>query len=737
MNRSTTHPIRAAIIGTGTIAGEHAAAMDQLRSRISLVSASDIDAGRLELFRRKFKIPHGTTNPEELIRDQSIELIVVATPPSLHEQYVIAGLQNGKFVLCEKPLAHTLGSARNICQVAERFPGRLAVGYQMRHSLAFQRLQWLSKNGIGSLKSARLERHSYIPHLEHGKTGWWGKWEVAGGGVVITQMIHEFDLLISLFGPPISVEASIDTRFTEIESEDTFEASVTFTNGRIAICRGSVNSGTPKGCFEIQGSLGIVGLSGTLTLNNPDQEQSALSKLNRALPHTKVPQQTFVSRLVNHAKRKLHIEAAPYTPHLGFYKALTESISQGGPIPSPPEETSASLDLCMGIYESAITSHRVELPLREDSRVFKGITSELYGTRRRVQSPTKNNWKNSNTALSRMKNKTYRIGLLGLDTSHASTISGLINDPYNPLFIPGAEVVGAYPGGSPDMAISASRVDGFTNELRNNLRIPIFDDPVRVAEQSDLIFMTAADGRVHFDLLKRIAPLKKPTFIDKPFAISVEQAEKMLDCAAVHGVRLFASSAFRYADPLVDFIVEARTNQERILEAEIHCWLPIEETQGRYFWYGIHAAEMSQALFGVGARTVSASGNGDTDKIIVEYGSDRRSTIIGSRTDHRFWLQVRTDKRNIRIDLETAMHSLTARLACAALDTLTDGTFPSLWRHTTEGSVSGPRASKSIDPSLGETLEVVRILEAAGNSYAQGKSISVVEPKKVAKYVCN
>jgi hypothetical protein len=146
---------------------------------------------------------------------------------------------------------------------------------------------------------------------------------------------------------------------------------------------------------------------------------------------------------------------------------------------------------------------------------------------------------------------------------------------------------------------------------------------------------------------------------------------------------------------------------------------------------------MSQALFGVGARTVSALGKGDTDKIIVEYGSDRRSTIIGSRTDHRFGSRYVQTKRNIKIDHETAMHSLTARLACAALDTLTDGTFPSLWRHTTEGSVSGPRASKSIDPSLGETLEVVRILEAAGNSYAQGKSISVVEPKKVAKYVCN
>ena len=383
MNRPTTHPIRAAIIGTGTIAGEHAAAMDQLRSRISLVSASDIDAGRLELFRIKFKIPHGTTNPEELIRDRSIELIVVATPPSLHEQYVIAGLQNGKFVLCEKPLAHTLGSARNICRVAEQFPGRLAVGYQMRHSLAFQRLQWLCKNGIGNLKSARLERHSYIPHLEHGKTGWWGKWNVAGGGMLLTQMIHELDLLVSLFGRPTRVEAFMDTRFTEIESEDVFEASIAFSNGGVAVCRGSVNSGNTRGCFDVQGTLGTAGLSGTLKLNNAVDEQTVIRSLNRSLPHT-TNQTGIISRIARAAKRRLNLEAPPYTPHVGFYSALAESIRNATPVPMPPAEAMNSLDLCMGIYESAITNRPVELPMRPGSCVFNGITPELYATRSRT-----------------------------------------------------------------------------------------------------------------------------------------------------------------------------------------------------------------------------------------------------------------------------------------------------------------------------------------------------------------
>ena len=43
------------------------------------------------------------------------------------------------------------------------------------------------------------------------------------------------------------------------------------------------------------------------------------------------------------------------------------------------------------------------------------------------------------------------LGLIGLDTSHAPTFTKLINDPHDPFHIPGARVVAAYPGGSPDM----------------------------------------------------------------------------------------------------------------------------------------------------------------------------------------------------------------------------------------------------------------------------------------------
>jgi predicted dehydrogenase len=383
-------PVRAAIIGTGTIAAEHATAIEQLAPTISLVRASDVDTGRLKIFQDKFQLADVTTDPRRLISDKSIDLIIVATPPSLHEPYVIDALESGKFVLCEKPLAHTLDAALRINRFAERFPGRLTVGHQIRYSHEFQRLEWLCKNkALGELRAARVERHSYIPRLHDAVAGsWWGKWNIAGGGVVITQMIHELDLLISLFGKPLSVQATMDTTFTKIESEDAFEASVTFSNGRSALCRGSVNSSKLDGCFEIQGSLGIAGLSGKLKLNTPDEEWRAIRDLNRSLPRTKPPKQGPVSRIIRAMKTRLNIQTPGYMPHIGFYEALVDSIRRGHPIPIPPVEALNSLDLCIGIYESAITGRPAQLPVCPTSPVFTGITPELYKSRARTENFT-------------------------------------------------------------------------------------------------------------------------------------------------------------------------------------------------------------------------------------------------------------------------------------------------------------------------------------------------------------
>jgi predicted dehydrogenase len=717
--------LKIGIIGTGLIAREHAQAIMMLSGSTSLAAAADVAPERLRDFCASFHVPRHYQDVADLIADPEVDLVTITTPPSAHEALAVAALDAGKYVFCEKPLAHSLASAIRIADAEARHPGRLAVSHQLRYDAWFRRLVWLCRNNwIGDIQSALIERHSYIPHPDQGKNGWWGSWEIAGGGVLITQLIHELDLLLLVMGCPLSVSATMDTRYTTIESEDYVEATIRFEGGATARCVASVNSGRLRGDFTIQGSSGTVGLPWNFTTKDPSRMPKALKELDRALPDTRPQSPSLVSRGSRFLARRLGVKAKPaLTPHARLYQEIAGKIKNGNPLPIPPAEALGPLELCFAAYESALTGREIGLPLSYESTVYSEVLKEQYDARKCARKRTER--KTIQTVSSRANGNVVRVGLIGLDTTHASTFASILHDANNPFHIPGAKVVAAYPGGSPDMTISISRVNGFTNDLKNTYGVRIADSPEDVAEACDLVFILASDGRVHPALFRTVAGLGKPVFVDKPFAVSASDAQDMVTLAAESGTRVFASSAFRYADGLVGVLNSIREKGERVKTCRVRYWLQIQETQGRYFWYGIHGAEMLLAIMGRGVREVEAFSNADEDCITVRHDDGRQSSIVGSSVDGTFRVTIETDKREIDVDLTSSMPSLSARVLWAALDVLTEGRFPSLWGATAAGSVSGPRPGRAFDPSGKETFEIVRLLDAAQRSYGSQQRVVV------------
>ena len=144
-----------------------------------------------------------------------------------------------------------------------------------------------------------------------------------------------------------------------------------------------------------------------------------------------------------------------------------------------------------------------------------------------------------------MTDKTWRIGTIGLDTSHSPRFTALLNDPDEEYHVPGGRVVAAYPGGSPDFELSWSRVKGYTKQLRDQYGVAIMDSPQAVAEAVDLLLITSVDGRVHLKQLRQSLPFGRPTFVDKPFATSLTDAREMFRQAEKAGVPLMSCSAMR------------------------------------------------------------------------------------------------------------------------------------------------------------------------------------------------
>lgn len=226
------------------------------------------------------------------------------------------------------------------------------------------------------------------------------------------------------------------------------------------------------------------------------------------------------------------------------------------------------------------------------------------------------------------KTKSLRVGLIGLDSSHCVRFAQQLNDSQAVGFVPGAKIVVAYPGGSPDWELSFSRVDGFTKTLQNSFGVEIVDSTEEVAEKCDLIMITSVDGRVHREQFERVAKFRKPIFIDKPLATNWKDARAMLELSLSAGVRWFSSSVWRYTSDLVKVVGEkGGRNTDASVDVYVAGPWPLEPGRHGRFWYGIHSVEILYSIMGTGCSNVSTYRNGEVEVISGVWPDGSRGVI--------------------------------------------------------------------------------------------------------------
>src|SRR6185295_15665980 len=120
--------------------------------------------------------------------------------------------------------------------------------------------------------------------------------------------------------------------------------------------------------------------------------------------------------------------------------------------------------------------------------------------------------------------KPLRAGIIGLDTSHVTAFTNLLNNPKNTGDLAGIKVVAAYPAGSPDIAASKDRIEGFTKTLREKFMVEIVDSIDALLGKVDVVLLESVDGRPHLEQARPVLKARKPVFIDKPVAGSLADA---------------------------------------------------------------------------------------------------------------------------------------------------------------------------------------------------------------------
>lgn len=183
--------MRVGLIGCGMIGSLRAAAIARL-PRFRLVSTSDVDVARGRSVAERFG---GTveTDWHALVRREDLDAVIVSTPPPLHAEMCIEALENGKHVLCEKPLARSLTECRAILETAKRAHRLLAVGFNYRFYPAIATAKRILDSGrIGELDHIR----SYAGHPGGAEFAhpWVHDAGVMGGGALVDNGIHIIDL---------------------------------------------------------------------------------------------------------------------------------------------------------------------------------------------------------------------------------------------------------------------------------------------------------------------------------------------------------------------------------------------------------------------------------------------------------------------------------------------------------------------------------------------------------------
>jgi hypothetical protein len=221
-----------------------------------------------------------------------------------------------------------------------------------------------------------------------------------------------------------------------------------------------------------------------------------------------------------------------------------------------------------------------------------------------------------------------RIGIIGLDTSHVTAFTSLLNNEKNKDHVPGGKVVAAFKGGSPDVESSASRVEGYTKELQEKFGVKIVPTIEELCQQVDAVLLESVDGRPHLEQARPVIKARKPMFIDKPVAGSLRNAIEIYRLAKEANVPLFSSSSYRFYDSIIEL---KKSDVGEIRSAISYGPASLESHHPDLFWYGVHPTEALFTVMSTGCETVSRTSTPETDVVVGTWKGGRVGTLVGLR----------------------------------------------------------------------------------------------------------
>jgi predicted dehydrogenase len=310
-------------------------------------------------FAARYNIPRHTGRLEDVLAMSDIDVVSICTPPPLHHNMILASLAADKHVICEKPLVGSLQQLDDVAAAERQSERRVMPIFQYRFGSAVPKLKEIIGSGLaGTLYTASVET-LLRRAADYYRVEWRGKFATELGGVLVTQAIHNHDLLLHLLGPVSSVSAFKATRVNPIEVEDCAVASLRLESGALASITATLGSVRPSTrirlCFEHV----------SFERQCFDDATSQLAEEPWA----------FAAADPDCAAAVAAIMERPTRGHSGFagqFVGFHQAIHHGTPLPVTLQDARRSLELISALFHSAETGQQVSLPLPDTHPTYSG-----------------------------------------------------------------------------------------------------------------------------------------------------------------------------------------------------------------------------------------------------------------------------------------------------------------------------------------------------------------------------
>jgi UDP-N-acetyl-2-amino-2-deoxyglucuronate dehydrogenase len=343
----TARSFRVGLVGCGRISKNHFDALRKVDG-LTLAAVCDIDADRARQAADVQGVP-SFTSLEDMLRSGNVDLVAICTPSGIHSAQGAAAARAGKHVVTEKPMSLSLTQADDLVRACDDAGVHLFVVKQNRLNPPVQLLKRaVDKGRFGRIYMANVTVRWQRPQDYYDAEPWRGTWAF-DGGAIMNQASHYVDLMQWLVGPVESIMAKTATQARRIEAEDSGIGIVKFRSGALGVIEVNVLT-YPK---NLEGSITILGEKGSVKIGG--------TAVNR-VEHWMFADYDDDDKLV---------EAASTNPpnvygfgHEGYYRNVLAVLRGEAKPETDGRAGRKSLELILGIYESAKTGCEVPIPLR-------------------------------------------------------------------------------------------------------------------------------------------------------------------------------------------------------------------------------------------------------------------------------------------------------------------------------------------------------------------------------------